>query len=247
MTAVQPAGTTSSSAAATTSGASASSKLGENDFLKILVSQLENQDPLNPMDGEQFAAQLAQFSSLEQLIQINSTLSQQSSANGQATAVNEAALAASLIGRTIEANGDQLQVGASANNLSVTVDVGGTGGKAQVQVLDASGNVLCTHDLGTVSGGTQALTWSNQVNGSPELAAGTYTYKVTVTASDGSAATVTPYITGTVDGVEMQSSGVVLRIGGISVPIGYLVAIEPASGSSVAAATSPLSSERLSL
>ena len=247
MTAVQPTGTTSSSSAATTSGATASSKLGENDFLKILVSQLENQDPLNPMDGEQFAAQLAQFSSLEQLIQINSTLSQQSTANGQATAANQAALAASLIGRNIEASGDQMRVGASADTLSVTVDVGGTGGKAQVQVLDASGNVLCTHDLGAVSGGTQQLTWSNQLNGSPELAAGTYTYKVTVTASDGSAVTVTPYITGTVDGVEMQSSGVVLKIGGISVPIGSLVAIEPASSDSLAGITLPLTSERLSL
>jgi flagellar basal-body rod modification protein FlgD len=169
MTAVQPTGTTSSSPAVTTSSAKGSS-LGEDDFLKILVTQLENQDPLNPMDGEQFAAQLAQFSSLEQLIQINSTLSQQASAGGQATAANQTALGASLIGRTIEATGSQMQVGTSADTVSVTVDVGGTGGKAQVQVLDASGNVRCTHDLGDVNGGTQTLRWSNQVNGSPELA-----------------------------------------------------------------------------
>ncbi|HVO33916.1 MAG TPA: flagellar hook capping FlgD N-terminal domain-containing protein [Gemmatimonadales bacterium] len=246
MTAVQPTGTTSSSAAATTTSAPSSS-LGENDFLKILVSQLKNQDPLNPMDGEQFAAQLAQFSSLEQLIQINSALGRQSSASGQATAVNQAALAASLIGRNVEASGDQIQVGASADNLSVTVEVGGTGGTAQVQVLDASGKALCTHDLGAVGGGTQKLSWSNDANGTPELAAGTYTYKVTVTASDGSAVTVTPYITGTVDGVEMQQSGVVLRIGGISVPIGSLVAIEPSSSGLTAGNTSPFASERLSL
>jgi flagellar basal-body rod modification protein FlgD len=246
MTAVQPTGATSPSPAVATTSAKGSA-LGEDAFLKILVSQLENQDPLNPMDGEQFAAQLAQFSSLEQLIQINTALGQQSTASGQATAASQVALAASLIGRNIEATGNQLQVGPSADTLSVTAEIGGTGGKAQVQVLDASGNVLCTHDLGTVNGGTQTLRWSNQTNGAPELAAGTYTYKVTVTASDGSAVTVTPYITGTVDGVEMQSSGVVLRIGGISVPIGSLVAIEPASTDPSAGITSPSASEQLSL
>lgn len=243
MTAIPPVGTTSGSSGSSSSSATsaAGGSLGENDFLKILVSQLKNQDPLNPMDGTAFTAQLAQFSSLEQLIQMNAKLDTQSSATGQATAASQTALAASLIGRTVEASGNEVQV-TSASTVSITADVGGTGGTATVKILDSQGNVIATQDLGTVGGGMQTLSWNNDAGDSAELAPGTYAYTLTVTDKSGTAVTVTPYITGQVDGVDMTSSGITLRIGALSVPLGSVVAIEP-DPATTAVSSSSLSSQ----
>ena len=77
-TSTPTAGSSTSSSAATTSDAitnAAGGAMGKNEFVKLLVTQMKNQDPLNPMDGKDLAAQLAQFSSVEQLINANSTLS----------------------------------------------------------------------------------------------------------------------------------------------------------------------------
>jgi len=235
-------GTTQSSAAIGAQG----SVLGENDFLKILVTQLQNQDPLNPMDGTAFVAQLAQFSSLEQLIQMNTKVDQQTNASGQAAAASQAALAASLIGRSVEAASDQVQIGDGATQ-SLTADIGGNGGAATLEILDAGGKVLSTRDLGAIQGGRQTLTWSNDVGGVPEVQPGVYTCKLTVTASDGSSQTVTTYASGTVDGVDMTSNGIVLRIGKISVPLGAVVTINPATAAPTPAASYlPIAWERTS-
>ena len=83
--------------------------LSRDDFLQLLVTQLGNQDPLNPMDGQEFAAQLAQFSSLEQLININESMIQSGEINGLLAQSVNAGVAADLIGKTIEAEGDQFQ------------------------------------------------------------------------------------------------------------------------------------------
>jgi flagellar basal-body rod modification protein FlgD len=86
ITGTAPSNTTTNTTQTSTSMNLAGGKLGKDEFLKLLVAQLQNQDPMNPMAGDQMAAQLAQFSSLEQLQQINATLANQSSASGSVTA-----------------------------------------------------------------------------------------------------------------------------------------------------------------
>jgi flagellar basal-body rod modification protein FlgD len=202
--------------------------LGKDEFLKILVTQLRNQDPLSPMDSSQFASQLAQFSSLEQLIQLNEGLATQTAASASSTLAINTSLGASLIGRTVLASGSQLIVG-SSEQLSVTADIGGTG-TANIVVLDASGREVARRTLGTVSAGRQTLSWDNDVDGVPELMSGTYTYELTVTNSDGAAVQVQPFVRGRVDGVSFQNGSVVLRVGGMDFALDQLAEIEPAAG-----------------
>ncbi|MGA9120044.1 MAG: flagellar hook capping FlgD N-terminal domain-containing protein, partial [Bacteroidota bacterium] len=84
--------------------ATASNQLGKDDFLKLLVTQLQNQDPLNPLQGTEFVAQLAQFSSLEQLTNINSSLEQNIQSNQLMTQSIGNSLAATLVGKDVRAS-----------------------------------------------------------------------------------------------------------------------------------------------
>src|SRR5688572_21989306 len=82
-------------------------KLGKDEFLKMLVAQMQNQDPLSPMDGQQMAAQLAQFSSVEQLVTLNETMANQ--AAGQ-TALLESlggSLTLGALGKSVEVDSSQ--------------------------------------------------------------------------------------------------------------------------------------------
>jgi flagellar basal-body rod modification protein FlgD len=223
---ISAAGSATSSPTTTTGTANAKSALGKDDFLHLLVEELKHQDPMSPMDSSQFAAQLAQFSSLEQLQELNAGMTTQSTATARTMTAINTSLGASLIGRTILASGNQVDVGASGS-VAVTADIGATG-IGTISITNASGTEVARRDLGTVQQGRQTLTWDNAVGGVPELAAGTYNYTLTVTTKDGATVTVTPYIKGRVAGVHFANGGVVLRVGDISIPLDQLAEIEPA-------------------
>lgn len=88
--------------------AAASAVMGKDDFLRLLVTQLGNQDPLNPMDGQEFAAQLAQFSSVEQLLNISDVLAQNGEMNGLLAQSINSGVASGLIGKTVQASGNAI-------------------------------------------------------------------------------------------------------------------------------------------
>src|SRR5436305_4171009 len=87
------------------------SAMGKDQFLKLLIAQLRYQDPMSPMQGDQMATQLAQFSSLEQLQQINTNLAGQQTSAGTLLGAVQSSAAINTIGHTVVAVGNQLQVG----------------------------------------------------------------------------------------------------------------------------------------
>jgi flagellar basal-body rod modification protein FlgD len=193
-------------------------ELDKDSFLTLLVTQLRNQDPMNPLQPYEFAAQLAQFTSVEQLTQLNDAMAAQEVSLQTANLLGKTSFSAALIGRYVLAGGNQVTIPASGAG-EVVVDVGAAGGNAKLRLLDENGTEVAARDLGTIGGGRQTLTLP------ADLPAGTYHYEVTVTDPSGAAVTVTPYITGTVDGVLYEDNEIVLRIGDIKVPLGNLAEV----------------------
>ncbi len=206
-------GTTSTSSAPISRAAGGA--LGKDQFLQLLVAQMKHQDPLNPMDGQQMAAQLAQFSSVEQLTQINENLSTQSS--GQAALAtllaNNGAFGA--VGKTVvvAANRVDTSNGAPA---AVLADVPAGARTATLRVYDERGTEVASQSLGGVSEGRRTFTLSGAAK---TMKGGTYSYVVETTDAAGTTTSQAPtYVTGRVDGVRFTSVGPVVTIGGIAVP-----------------------------
>lgn len=192
--------------------------LGKDDFLQMLVAQMRNQDPLNPMKGEEFAAQLAQFSSLEQLVNLGEKLDTQAAwQESMAQAIhNNSGMAA--LGKTVLASGNNVVVPAEGK-ASVTVAVSGAGGAGTLRVYDASGKEVAAQPLGDVAGGRQTF----ELSGS--LPPGTYTYAVEVSTADGTEVPVETFTSAKIDGIRYGREGAVLTSGGLSFPIASIFEI----------------------
>jgi len=199
-------------------------KLGKEEFLKLLVTQLKHQDPLNPMEGSDFAVQLAQFSSVEQLIALNDGMKAQADLNALNALTIKTSLAASLLGKEVVAAGNGVAVGADGL-VAPEVEVGGAG-SATLKVYDVDGNEVASADLGLVGKGRQRLRWDS--GGS--LPPGDYTYSVEVTSATGDTVPVVTYVRGTIDGLYFKDGALVLKSGSLDIPMDRLVEITPAAG-----------------
>ena len=195
--------------------------LGKQEFLQLLVAQLKNQDPLNPSNPEEMAAQLAQFSSVEQLININEQLASQTSSNdAMAAALNNTA-AVSVIGKDVLAAGSSVLVDGSGDE-SVTVGVDGSGGVAILTLYDANGTRVGSREVGPVGGGRQEIELGDLTDG---LDAGRYTFELTVTDTSDVAVAVQTFTRTRIDGVRYGPQGPVLFAGSLEIPLADVVEI----------------------
>jgi len=190
-----------SGAAPTTSGPS----LGKQDFLKLLITQLRYQDPLNPLDQNQFLAQTAQFTSLESLQNIDRGL-----ASLQTTMAGSALTqAANLLGKTALATGADFAFDGRQAALPFAVD--GDAALATVDVLDASGAVLRTLTTGQVAEGAHTIAWDGLDGAGRSLAPGTYHYRVSAQGARAGAAA------GLISGVHADGTQITYLIGDVAV------------------------------
>jgi len=156
------------------------STLGKDDFLQILVAQLEAQDPLAPMEGQEFASQLAQFSSLEQLTNVNTNL-ETSQAFDIALSNNSSI---SLIGKTVDAPGNTIDLeSGEVESLSFSLDNDAT--STTIDIFDSTGAKVSTVDLGAQASGLHQFVWNGTNTSGELLPAGNYTFNVTASDSTG--------------------------------------------------------------
>lgn len=220
-----------------------SDSMGKDDFMKLLVAQLKNQDPLNPMDGKDMAAQLAQFSSVEQMMQLNTTVSAQSDAqNKMVTALNdlktaqgeqgdnlaaliEGQMAVSTVGKIGVAAGNTVFVDRDGGG-SITIDTGLTAGPGTVQIKDSKGNIVSTGTVADVKAGMQNIDLRDITFDPPLTKGGAYTYSVKVTAEGKTPADAKTFTTGRITGLRYENGSPVLMVGdSLSVPFSKLIQV----------------------
>ncbi|MCX7817089.1 MAG: flagellar hook assembly protein FlgD [Syntrophales bacterium] len=188
----------------TTATKTTSKSMGKDDFLKMLVAQLKYQDPLNPMDGTEFAAQLAQFSSLEQLCNLSEGIN-----NLGVLQLNQANMqAVQLIGKEITASGGN-SFEALGQPVELSYELSGDAATLEVLIYGSSGELLDRIQSGMQKAGLNTLTWSNRGGYK-----GRCTFQVVATSSDGKSVDAEPLITGKVSAVSFRNQSVFLKVDG---------------------------------
>ena len=179
----------------------------QNQFLTMLVTQMNNQDPLNPMDNSQLTSQLAQISTVSGLQTMNGTLTQLL----QQTSASRAMDSANLIGKTVMVPGSAVSVSGGVPG-QIGVDIPSTADSVTVQVLDASGNVVRTIDMKGQTAGVKDIAWDGRNDQGNAVADGDYSFKVAATANGKDVKPVS-LVYGKVQAISGDSSGVLVDIG----------------------------------
>lgn len=178
--------------------------MGKDDFLKMLVAQLKYQDPLNPMNGTEFAAQLAQFSSLEQLCNLSEGVK-----NLGVLQLNQANMqAVQLIGKEITASGGN-SFEALGQPVELSYELSGDAAMLEVFIYGSSGELLDRIQLGDQKTGLNTVTWDNRRGYS-----GSCTFRVVATSPSGKEVAAEPLITGRVSAVSFKNQSAYLKVGG---------------------------------
>ena len=205
----------------TTSGITqAPGELGRNDFLNLLVAQLQYQDPLNPMDSGDFTAQLAQFSSLEQLTNINEQFAALSTA--QSNLNNSQAV--NYIGRTILAYGNATLI-TDGNVEPLQVALVDRADEVFVSVYDAEGDLRSTFSTDAMNAGMGEIAWDGtDMDGNP-LPDGTYWFEVKAVDGSGNEIDVSPLSSGRVSGVSYSNGEAALVVNGLTVQMDTIIRV----------------------
>lgn len=195
--------------------------MGKDDFLTLLVAQLKHQDPLNPSESTEFTAQLAQFSSLEQLQNIGSTLSgfevyQSTLNNIQSTG---------FIGKTVTATGSLFGV-KGGNPDPIRFDLTNAADSVYLQIYDNYGSFVNDIQAGSREAGEQQVQWDGRDANGTTVADGPYTFTIMAMNADGSIVSANSYTTGVVTGVDYKTGATNLLINDHEVPISSVIRIE---------------------
>jgi flagellar basal-body rod modification protein FlgD len=202
----------SSASSAQNNSNSISGADGEQRFLKLLVAQLNNQDPLSPMQNAELTSQLAQMSTVTGIEKLNATLSGLVNQTGS----NQVLQAASLIGYNVLSPGNEIATsqpkdGEEPAVVPFAVQLAGTAGDVEVQILDAAGKTVRTLDLGSMTEGVNAITWDGKADDGSVAPAGSYTFKVAAT-NEGSTVPSTLLTFSQVAAVKQGAGGVTLEL-----------------------------------
>jgi flagellar basal-body rod modification protein FlgD len=206
------------------SAAPPKNELDQDAFLKLLVAQLRNQDPLNPMHNQDFIAQTAQFRSVEELANIRQAIGRL----GTGRDGTELATGAALIGRAVKANGTPFQYpGSGATALSFALPA--PAASLQVQIQDGQGQTVRTLVAGQQAAGPGTLAFDGRDEAGRPLAPGTYTYRVLAFDASGAPLAGATTLSGSVRGVSVEGGRVYLTLDGGRVPLGSVIEVGPAA------------------
>jgi len=202
----------------------ANEKLGKEDFLKLLVTQLRYQDPTEPMSNEQFIAQTAQFSSLEQMQEMNSNI--RAFIESQERISKASAL--SLIGKNVMVSNSAFSLSSDRASASLSYNLPKDATVA-ITIFDSLNKAIKSINLGKQSAGTHSYLWDGKNNNDIHAGKGDYRYKITAKDANGKDIVTKDMIFGQVDGISYEGSEPLLNVAGSTFPLSALVKVLPDS------------------
>jgi flagellar basal-body rod modification protein FlgD len=200
-----------STATAPQTGSAALNSLSANfgDFLKLLMTQLQNQDPTSPLDTNQFTSELVQFSSVEQQIDTNTSLTQLI----QLTQGSEVMQASAMTGKRVTVSSDHVPLQNGQGTIQFTAPAAEP---VDISIYNDNGAKLSDATLMAVKG-TNTWTWKGTNSAGTALPDGSYKVAVTGANADGTTSALTFSVVGTATGVQSQSNSIQLQLGALSV------------------------------
>ena len=224
--------TTTIDPTATAANASVSDKLNssrnrladsEQTFLALLTTQLKNQDPLSPLDSNQFTAQIVQMTGVEQQLMTNDLLK-------MLVGMSDGGLSGSvgLIGKTVTAESDQAVI--QGGETSWTYDLDRNATSVKYEILNSQGTTVWSRTDPSVAGGEHSLDWDGKTSAGQQLPdGGTYTLKITATGSGGEAIAATPRISGVATGLETIDGVTMVSVGKLKIPVSSITGVASTS------------------
>jgi len=198
-------------ASGTASGSSASGtsvQAIQDRFLTLLVTQLKNQDPLNPMDNAQMTTQLAQISTVTGISDLNKSVQNLLSSNMDTQTLQ----AAALMNRNVLASGTGMNL--SQGVAKGGLEMSGNADSVLVAIKDAAGSTVTTMNLGALQSGIQTFSWDGTMDNGAKAPDGKYSISVLATQAGASVAATTLSV-GTVSSVARAASGVSINLGNL--------------------------------
>lgn len=215
MTTVSNTSSSSTSLLSTDTSSASSADSLQDQFLTLLVTQLQNQDPLNPMENAELTSQLAQISTVEGITNLKNTLL---SISGQID-TSQSMAAASMIGKGILIPGTSVKLGVDETDASKRVampfgvDLQGAAANVTVKITNASGEVVRTIDMGAQEVGVYTIDWDGTNDAGVAQDAGVYTISVAATDAEGATVTAEALSYGQVKSVAYSTEGLRLDMG----------------------------------
>lgn len=214
-------GNSATSATEDTEGAtSGAADLGKEDFLSLLVSQLKAQDPLSPMEGADFTAQLAQFSSLEQLTNVNDNLA--ALTDFQESLYNTSLL--NLIGKEIDLEGNTVEY-AKGETVDLNFTLDAKPASTSIEIFDNLGTLVATLSDDAAVEGSNKKIWDGKDSKGNEVKDGLYTFKISSLNAEGESIASEEFISGKVDEILFENGTAFAVVNGEKIDAGEITRV----------------------
>lgn len=198
--------------------------MAKDEFLQLLVTQLSHQDPLKPMESHEFASQLAQFSSLEQLQNLNGTMEEGILSDYMMTQSINNTLATTLIGKNAIASGNEFSY--TGNDINLQFKLGSPAETVTVTIKDSAGNIVKTITETNFNEGINTIEWNGENALGDIVTEGEYSYSVSAYDSTEASVSATPLISGVIEGITFEEGGIVLMVNGQSISLNEVLEIK---------------------
>ena len=199
--------------------------IGKDGFMRLLLAQLRNQDPQNPLESHEFASQLAQFTAVEQLFNINAKLDRNLDLDIKLTQSIGNSLATTIVGKSLRAIGNEISLDkGSASKVYITLPMSVS--NVTVSIYDSNDTLIRKEDLDIRTAGDHIYIWDGKNNDDVEIPDGIYTFSIDATGSNGNSIPISFFMGGHITGVKFNSDNATMfLVGALNINVSDVIMI----------------------